>query len=99
MPWYRFYCTHGPGHQGKDETYKYYDGFGKDATEEWIKELLEEDWQEWCRVEWFENAIGSQELVEELPEQERRNQILKYRRRAKAALDMLMILGADMEEP
>ena len=96
MPWYRFYCTYGPGHPSSAETYRYYN---LDAqNDEWVEDFLKEKWQEWCRQEWLEDAIGGQESVKELPEKERQLQIRKYRSRLKAAYEMLLVLGADKEE-
>ena len=90
MPWYRFYADHGPGHQGQTEKFAYYD-------ESWDEEDLQSEWDDWCQQNWLEDAIGDVELVKELPEEKRQEQIRKYRSRVQNAIKMLTILKADKE--
>ena len=90
MPWYRLYADHGPGHQGQSEKYEFY-GDG------WDEESLRELWQDWCHKDFLDDAIGDVELVKELPEKERQEQIEKYRNRIESDFKMLQILGAEEE--
>lgn len=94
MPWYKFYCTYGAGHQGRGETYRYYT-HGASSTPEQVDECLREEWYEWCRQEWIQDPIGGWYEVQELPEDERRRQIQAYRSRVLADLQMLFVLGAE----
>lgn len=90
MPWYRFYADHGPGHQGQSEKFVY-------ADESWDAEDLESEWEDWCQQNWLEDATGDVELVKELPEEERQEQIKGYRGRVRRAIKILTILKADKE--
>jgi hypothetical protein len=51
MPWYKFTSIHGPGHQGHDEGYRFYD-------HRLSKEELREEWDDWCYHGGWSDSIG-----------------------------------------
>lgn len=60
MAWYKFWASHGPGHQGKTIEYRWFDPPLK------TKDARKEAWQEWCDPYW-EWPIGNLRLVHRIP--------------------------------
>ncbi len=82
--WYRFYCHSGPGHQSMWEQYHW---FETPLSEEEKEQLWEEFFYE------RDYPIGGVEEIEELPEKERKLQVMKYRAMLESAEMMLEVLG------
>jgi len=89
MAWYKIEIHYGPGSQGTDITYRWWDY--KDPPSD-------DEKREWCddRVHdlYTDNATSRVNLVKELPEDVRKKKIEMYRDRAKGAVAMLKILKA-----
>lgn len=84
MPWYKFYASHGPGHQSETIFYRWYD-------EVLNKDLRDEFWQDAFREnEW---PIGGVRLCAKLPEKVHREEIDRHNRRIKSAQYMLKVLA------
>lgn len=90
MGWYRFYATHGPGHQSRSERYLYFEEPLSDEEQEerWDALFRHKDW-----------PIGDTEKVDALPEKERERQIRDYRGRLEYVTEMLRVLGALPRQP
>lgn len=85
MPWYKFTARHGPGHQSDSRVVKWFD-------EPLTDETKEEVWDSWVTREFFHNAIGEVELIEELPPDEIASKILDYQAKIAASQEMIEIL-------
>lgn len=82
MPWYKFTCDHGPGHQSHGKKYEWYD-------EAPSKEDEDEYWRHWVVLEQWHDCIGDVELVKHLPDDVRARKIAQYNRQISNAKKML----------
>lgn len=85
MAWYRFEMRHGPGHQGTDVRFLYYDPPLK-------KKDLDEQWNEIAEGRVRDHGFGELVLVEGLHPEVIEALRKKYRRQAQNADAMLRIL-------
>lgn len=84
--WYRFFCTHGGGHQSKNEEYCWFEV--KPSPDE-----LEEKWQEIFNEFNYTNATGDAEEVAGLPVEAHAAQVKRFKGLIEYAESMLKILN------
>ena len=62
--WYKFYCSHGPGHQSSDTDYFYY-------SYELSEEVKQDEWETWVNRNYWYNTLGEVELIISMPQKEK----------------------------
>jgi len=85
MYWYRFYATHGPGHQGERIAY-----LPSDAP--YTVEGAKEAWYEWVAREGLDDAVGRAERVHKLPRRVHAQLVAEYAFQLQNAQHMLEVL-------
>ena len=86
MPWYKLTNHHGPGHMGEEIKYQY--------SEETLSDSAREDmWEEWVSLNYWDDNIGTAELVLELPPYAYRELVDDYAVQIEQAIYMQDILS------
>lgn len=92
MSWYKIEIHCGPGHQGTHINHVWYVGNPEKVDEETKREWIDDEVR---AHSWIEDAIGTVEPVDSIPEEERQEKIRMYRGQLAGAKAMLKVLGAE----
>lgn len=86
--WVKFWCHHGPGHQGYDEKYEWYDASQLDEKGEPLH--WQYDLEDWC--DQWDNVSGKCYIVAELPPGILEAKIKRAKKRIKIEREWLKLL-------